>query len=88
MTGEGGTAEVVTDRAVHVVQSGRPAEQRACAIGDSAGLTQRGPSLGAGQAVAALGREHHYYVIADRDIVDPRPRSLDHPRRLVPQRHR
>ena len=66
----------------------RAGEQRACGVGERAGLAQRGSAFRARQAMAATGHEHHDDVITLFEIGDTRAERLDDARRLVTERHR
>ena len=63
--GEAGNAGLVIEHAlVHAVHAAVSAEQRAGGAGDKTRLAQRRPAFPAGQAVAAIGREHQRDVVA------------------------
>ena len=88
VAGEGRAAEMVVQRLAPAVDAPVAAQQLAPAVGRRARLAQRRPSSGAGIAVAAARHEDHDHVIADGQNADARPQRLDHPGRLVAQRHR
>jgi hypothetical protein len=57
--------------------------ERACGVGDDAGLAERGPALGAGRAMTAARHEDHDDVIALFQIVHTRAGFLDDTRALM-----
>ncbi len=63
------------------------ADERAGAVGRSAGLAERGTSLGAWRAGAAAGNEHRDHPIADGEIAHARPDLLDDSRALMAECH-
>jgi len=59
-----GLARTIAVQHHHAHVAAVAAEQRARGAGDEAGFAQRGPAFPAGQAVAAIGREHQGDMVA------------------------
>jgi len=86
--GEAGNAGLVVEQAlVRTVQAAVAAEQRAGGAGGKTRLAQRRPALPAGQAMAAIRREHQRHMVAALQTHDAGPELFDDTGRFVAQHH-